>query len=546
MAHVAEYKKKRLAELVKLMTDYPVIAVVSVEGVPAPQLQKVRAQIRDNVVMTMAKRRIIKIALENVKETKKGIEKLKDSLGGMPALMFTKENPFKLAATLMKSKSKAPAKPGQTAPNDIIVEAGPTSFAPGPIIGELGQLGIKTAVEDGKIAIKEDKVLVKKGEVVSENAAALLTRLDIQPMEIGLMPTAAYDDGTIFKGDVLAVDEKEYINKLNIADSEAFNLAYEIKYPIKEVVEMLIGKAFNEAKAVGIEFKIIDKDVIDNLLGIAESEMIGLKETAGIEVPEKKKEIKEEKKEEVKVEEKKAEEPKEEAKSEEKKPEEVKEETLAAEEEKAEEVNAEEKKEIKEETKEEEKPAEQPKEEPIEEKKIEEPVKEKVEKEEIKKEPKQEEEKKEEPKEEEKKEEVKEEKAEEPKEEKKTEIKEDVDMSETQGVSEDAQEPAVLDKKIEEMVQKTKDFAEGNIPSAEKLVDEVEKKAEEIKKEEETEEKKEEPQKVPSAHELKEKQKGQSSDSSQKPVYSEKRKKDEEEMKAVQDIVKKIQKGEKV
>jgi large subunit ribosomal protein L10 len=38
---------------------------------------------------------------------------------------------------LQKSKSSAPAKAGQTAPNDIYVKAGKTSFAPGPIIGEL-------------------------------------------------------------------------------------------------------------------------------------------------------------------------------------------------------------------------------------------------------------------------------------------------------------------------------------------------------------------------------------------------------------------------
>ena len=96
MAHVAEYKKRIVDDLAKLMIDYPVVAVVSVESVPAPQLQKVRAQIRDNVVVMMSKRRLFKIAIEKANETKKGIDKLNDHLGGMPALMFTKENPFKL------------------------------------------------------------------------------------------------------------------------------------------------------------------------------------------------------------------------------------------------------------------------------------------------------------------------------------------------------------------------------------------------------------------------------------------------------------------
>ena len=112
---------------------------------------------------------------DKAKEKKPGIEKLKDHLNGMPSLMFTKENPFRLAANLMKSKSKAPAKAGQVAPSDIVVEAGPTGFAPGPVIGELGQLGIKTSVENGKVAIKENKVLVKKGEKIAQ---IILTRYE--------------------------------------------------------------------------------------------------------------------------------------------------------------------------------------------------------------------------------------------------------------------------------------------------------------------------------------------------------------------------------
>jgi len=573
MAHVAEYKKRIVNELTKLISDYPVIAVVSVENVPAPQLQKVRAQIRDSVVIMMSKRRLVKLALDNAKDAKKGIEKLKEHLQGMPALMFTKENPFKLAAVLMKSKSKAPAKAGQTAPNDIVIEAGPTSFAPGPVIGELGQLGIKTMVESGKIVIKENKVLVKKGEKISENAAAILTRLGIEPMEVGLMPEAAYEDGLIFTRDVLEVDEKEYIDNLNIAESEAFNLAVDIKYPVKEVVEMLIAKAFNEAKTVGVEFKIIDKDVIDNLLGIAESEMLSLKEGAGIKVKEekaeeKKVEVKEEKKEEEpKVEEKKEEEPSEE----EVKEEEIKEEEKEIEKEKpkedipkAEELTKKEEKVLEEEKEiiKEEVELEKKEEEgaPVE-KEVQEAVKEEeeklLEKERIEKEEEVEKIEKE-------REEIKE-KAKEP--------KEEVDMSETQGVSEhtkkfakrisgvpekrsfseDNQEPAVLDEKIEEMVKKTKDFVEGKIPSAEKLVDEaeedvkeeiVEEKEEEIKKEpkkkEAVEEKKEE---APSAHELgvRKMEKEETN-----PEIKKKKEKEEKERKDVEEIVKKLQRGEKI
>ena len=143
MAHVAEYKKRIVQEIIDLANQYPIIGLVNMENLPAPQLQKMRAQLRDKIKFAMTKKRLIKLALEQAKNSKKGIEKLEDYFTGMPALIFTKENPFRLYNMLKKNNSPAPAKAGQIAPRDIIVPAGPTSFAPGPIIGELGQIGLK-------------------------------------------------------------------------------------------------------------------------------------------------------------------------------------------------------------------------------------------------------------------------------------------------------------------------------------------------------------------------------------------------------------------
>ena len=58
-AHVAEYKKEIVNELVNLMTEYPIIGVVNMENLPAPQLQKMRAQLRGNFYITMTKRRLM-------------------------------------------------------------------------------------------------------------------------------------------------------------------------------------------------------------------------------------------------------------------------------------------------------------------------------------------------------------------------------------------------------------------------------------------------------------------------------------------------------
>ena len=292
-AHVAEYKKEVVKNIIDLIMEYPIIAIVNMENLPAPQLQHMRATLRGKCILTMTKRRLIKLAFEQAKNKKKDLEKLEANLGGMPALIFTKENPFKLSRTLQKSKSPAPAKAGQTATRDIMINKGATSFAPGPIIGELAMAGIKAGVESGKVAIKEDAVVVKAGEKIKPKVAEILTRLGIQPMEVGLDLVAVYENGTIYGKNVLSIDEKEYMERLGNAARWAFNLAVHSSYPTKETILVLIGKANNDAKALGIAQKIFDKGIIEVLLGKAQQQMLSLKDSANIEVFETKHEKKE-------------------------------------------------------------------------------------------------------------------------------------------------------------------------------------------------------------------------------------------------------------
>jgi len=300
MANVSEYKKKLVQDMTKLMKQYSIVGMVNMEDMPAPQLQSMRSELRGKIDLFMTKKRLIKIALEKMKNEKKGIEELEKYFEGMPALIFTNENPFKLSKILRKSKSKAPAKAGQIAPSDIVVNKGPTPFAPGPIISELSAVGLKVGVESGKVAVKEDAVVAKKGEKIKPKVAEILTRLDIKPMEVGLGLVAAYEDGIIYEKDILDVDEKQYTDNINLAATQAFNLAFNITYVTKDNLPFLIGKAFNDSKALGISQNILDKGIIDSLLSKAEMSMLSLKNSANIET--KAREIKEDHKEEIKKE----------------------------------------------------------------------------------------------------------------------------------------------------------------------------------------------------------------------------------------------------
>ncbi|MEM4260049.1 MAG: 50S ribosomal protein L10 [Candidatus Woesearchaeota archaeon] len=267
---ISEKKLKEVDEILKLIDEYSIIGLVNMENLPAKQLQRMRAQLQGKVILRMTKKNIIKIALK--KSDNKNLLILEKYLTGMPALLFCREDPFKLYKILKKNKSKAPIKPGQIAPQDIVVPKGPTSFAPGPVIGELGAFKIKTGIENGKVVIKEDSLVAKSGNPVPEKLAGLLTRLGIEPIEIGLNLLAIYNDGQILTKDVLDIDESAYIEKIKNASAESLILAISISFTTKETILLLLTKAFVEAKHLAIERSIISKDSINELLAIANAQ----------------------------------------------------------------------------------------------------------------------------------------------------------------------------------------------------------------------------------------------------------------------------------
>ena len=277
-AHVAKWKKDKVEEIKKLINQYKIVAIADMTNMPSPQLQKMRSSLRGNMRIIMTKARLMKLAIRELKDTKKGIEQLEESLKGMPSLVLTQENPFRLSKLLSKSKTKAPAKPGQLAPNDIKISAGPTPFAPGPVMGELGQLGIKTTVQEGKIHIKDDVIIVKEGAVISDKVASMLSKLKIEPMEIGLNLIAAYEDGLIYKKDVLSIDDTMYLNNVRMAYSQSINLAMNIDYPTKDTISLMVKKAYLDGKA---------------LLNVANIEIPEVKEEVKQEIKEEQKKMKE-------------------------------------------------------------------------------------------------------------------------------------------------------------------------------------------------------------------------------------------------------------
>jgi len=278
-ARVSEKKKQTVIEVKKQISDYSVIGIVDMHKLPGKQLFDIRNKLRGEAKIRVVKKSLIKIILKEVK--KKNLDTLTDKLKGEPALLMSNSDPFKLARVINKAKSSAMAKPGDIAPQDIVVKAGPTQLAAGPVIGELQRVKIPAAVEGEKITIRKDTTVAKAGEPISKAVADIISKLGIEPMEIGLNLIAVWTDDTIYEKDVLFIPTEKYVEDMLTAYSNAFNLSMEIGYPTKYNIPVLISKAHNQAYNLAMETGTVTKETLEPLIAKANAQAEALGKTAG-------------------------------------------------------------------------------------------------------------------------------------------------------------------------------------------------------------------------------------------------------------------------
>ena len=284
MAHVAEWKKEEVSELKDLIGSYEVIGIVDLLNIPAKQLQEMRKSLKGKAVMRMSKKNLIDLAFEDCNADKTNIVDLSEHMNGQIAVIATDMNPFKLYKMLEDSKTSAPAKPGQVANEDIVVPEGDTGFQPGPFLGELQQAGIPAKIDKGKIVVQKDTVVVAEGEEVSKQVAATLSRLDINPMEVGIDLKAVYEEGSIYTSDVLAIDEEKTLADIQGAFLKAFNLSVNAAIPTEKTISTIISLAYNRAFNVAVEGAVMTSKTSETIIGLANAKMLALaSEVADVE-----------------------------------------------------------------------------------------------------------------------------------------------------------------------------------------------------------------------------------------------------------------------
>jgi len=255
--HVSDAKKAKVKELAELMNKKTVM-VISIKGLPSAQFQDIKKKLRGTARVQVVKKSLVNFALEHcgIKELHELVPHVDDST----AMLFSDNDAFEISGILADEKSPAKAKAGMIAPADIEVKAGPTELIPGPDISALSAVGLAPKVESGKIAIMQDKVIVKEGGEISEAHASIMAKLDIIPFEVGVEPVAAFDgdEKKVYVG--IKIDKDLALSELEDCYSRGVAFAVEVGYVCDGTLDMILGKAGVE----GI--------VIDGLVGEGENE----------------------------------------------------------------------------------------------------------------------------------------------------------------------------------------------------------------------------------------------------------------------------------
>ena len=275
---VLEEKISEVEEIKELLTGYKYIGIASLHKVRAAQLQALKKNLTGKVYMRVLKNSLIKFAIEDL--GKDDLKKLEDHLEGSNLFLFTDLNPFKLSILLERGKVKTTAKSGDIAAMDVTIPAGSTGQPPGPIISQLNAVGLPTRIESGSVWVSKDTLVVRKGEVIPERLAAVLSKLGVKAVEAGLAMNAVLDEGLIIGGDLLKVDVEATRRSIEQNHQDAFALSLTIAYPTTENIDTLLQTAHQEAFILALSAAVPVKETIADLIRKAHTEMLSLNSAA--------------------------------------------------------------------------------------------------------------------------------------------------------------------------------------------------------------------------------------------------------------------------
>jgi large subunit ribosomal protein L10 len=262
-------KQELYQQMLELPKSYNVIALSKVNKVRATQLMKIRKKFHKEIIIKVIKNRVTQRAFEKISDLQ-GIDKLSSQLEGQCALMFTNISPFKLNLIFDQNKVFLPAKGGDITKTEIMIPSGDTGITPGPVLSEFKEANVPTKIDQGTIWVGRDTIVARPGDVISTKLASLLSKLNIKPIEAGIVVNYAIADKLVFAEDDLRIDINEIKNELSRSYNESISLAVESSYFTRESMGYLLSKASRQAQSLALESNYLSKDTAWQIISTEE------------------------------------------------------------------------------------------------------------------------------------------------------------------------------------------------------------------------------------------------------------------------------------
>ncbi len=287
-ARAKPYPKKKVEtteEVAELLKKYQYVMLLDLHKLSARVLNQYRYNLRPYGVVKVVKPTLFKIAFTKVYGSLPS--EIGERIRGEVGFFFTNVNPVEVLKIIAANSVRRAAKPGDRAPYDIVVPAGPTNASPGPIISKFGKLKIPTRVQEGKIWIVKDSIVARAGQDITPEIAEVLRVVGIQPIFEQLKLLGALWRGRRYvEISELAIDLGKYRELFTSAAIHARNLALNIVFPTPEVLQIVIATAHSRAVTLAAALGMVTRETLPQLLAKAFAEANALASIVASKAPE--------------------------------------------------------------------------------------------------------------------------------------------------------------------------------------------------------------------------------------------------------------------
>lgn len=262
-------KEAYVAKLLSYFDEYDKLFIVQADNVGSNQLQRLRAQVRENTVLLMGKNTMIRRVLRTHGSENPDLLTVLPVVVGNVGLVFTKGDLKEVRDKIAANKVPAAAKAGTLAQCEVFIEPGPTGMEP-TMTSFFQALNIPTKINRGQIEIQTRVKLLEEGQKVGSSEVALLQKLGIRPFSYGLKFLHVFENGSLYSPKVLDITDDDLQQHVISGLNNIAAISLSIGYPTQPSVAHSMRNGLKNLVAVSLATDyVIDaakeiKELLDN------------------------------------------------------------------------------------------------------------------------------------------------------------------------------------------------------------------------------------------------------------------------------------------